>query len=97
MVLEYMNAGSLQDLLTARTPIGERLTAAVCDAVARGLEELHRRKQIHRDIKPSNILLDCGGASCGARAAAPLAVGLLLLLGHARPPVGGGVVLWLLV
>lgn len=61
MVLEYMNAGSLQDLLSARAPISERLCASVCDAVARGLDELHRRKQIHRDIKPSNILLDCSG------------------------------------
>ena len=61
MVLEYMNAGSLQDLLSARAPISERLCASVCDAVARGLDELRGRKQIHRDIKPSNILLDCSG------------------------------------
>lgn len=61
IVLEYMNAGTLQDLVNASVPASEHMLAAVAFSVLRGLRELHGRKQIHRDIKPSNILLDRAG------------------------------------
>jgi len=61
LVLEYMNAGTLQDLVQAKVPVDEHMLATVADSVLRGLHELHSKHQIHRDIKPSNILLDRDG------------------------------------
>jgi len=61
MVLEYMNAGTLQDLINAGISVTERMIASVARCVLRGLEDVHRSKQIHRDIKPSNILLSRDG------------------------------------
>ncbi|GMI42894.1 hypothetical protein TeGR_g1057 [Tetraparma gracilis] len=61
MVLEYMNAGTLQDLVAAKIDVTERMLASVALSVLSGLAEVHASKQIHRDIKPSNILLDRDG------------------------------------
>ncbi|MFD4552838.1 serine/threonine-protein kinase [Streptomyces sp. NPDC058469] len=55
-VMEYADAGTLADLLTAGPlPISEalRLTALA----ARGAAALHKAGIVHRDIKPSNVLL----------------------------------------
>jgi len=65
LVLEFMNAGSLQGLISAKAAmplevcIPESMVAMVADSVLQGLQAIHARKQLHRDIKPSNILLDC--------------------------------------
>jgi len=56
-----MNAGTLQDLVSACIPITERMLASVASSVLKGLNEVHESMQIHRDIKPSNILLDREG------------------------------------
>ncbi|CAM9420136.1 unnamed protein product, partial [Heterosigma akashiwo] len=61
LVLEYMNAGTLEDLVKAKVPVDEHMLATVAESVLRGLRELHAKHQIHRDIKPSNILLDRDG------------------------------------
>lgn len=61
MVLEYMNAGTLQDLVTAQITVPERMLASVAGSVVQGLRVIHDACQIHRDIKPSNILLDRDG------------------------------------
>ena len=62
LVLEYCNAGSVQDIIkmTNRT-LTELQIAAVCYAVLKGLEYLHDTRKIHRDIKAGNILLDRHG------------------------------------
>ncbi|WP_416961099.1 serine/threonine-protein kinase [Streptomyces sp. Agncl-13] len=55
-VMEYADAGTLADLLTAGPlPMSEalRLTALA----ARGAAALHKAGIVHRDIKPSNVLL----------------------------------------
>ncbi|GMH92212.1 hypothetical protein TL16_g12279 [Triparma laevis f. inornata] len=62
MVLEYMNAGTLQDLVSAGIGVTERMLASVAHSVLKGLESVHNGKQIHRDIKPSNILLSRNGS-----------------------------------
>ncbi|GMH60924.1 hypothetical protein TrST_g8755 [Triparma strigata] len=62
MVLEYMNAGTLQDLVSAEIAVTERMLASVANSVLKGLESVHAGKQIHRDIKPSNILLSRDGS-----------------------------------
>lgn len=62
LVVEYMNGGSLQDLLVDRGGCGsEDILAHVAYNVLQGLEFLHARKKIHRDIKPSNLLLNSAG------------------------------------
>jgi len=67
IVLEYMDGGSLADLLTAAQltgsgPLSELMLAKVCTRVLAGLQYLHReRHQVHRDMKPGNILLNSSG------------------------------------
>lgn len=56
-VLEYMDGGSLADVIEAKKTISERYLAEVAKKVLKGLDYLHRNKIVHRDIKPSNILL----------------------------------------
>ena len=62
LVLEYMDNGSLQDLIE-RTGRGlpERLIVHIAKQVLQGLSVLHSSKLIHRDLKPANILLDTKG------------------------------------
>lgn len=67
IVLEYMDGGSLADMLKAAQlsgsgPLSEMVIAKVATRVLAGLNYLHReRHQVHRDIKPGNILLNSVG------------------------------------
>lgn len=62
IVLEYMDGGSLADLLTKVKSIPERYISAICKQVVKGLIYLHYEKRIiHRDLKPSNILINHRG------------------------------------
>jgi serine/threonine protein kinase/tetratricopeptide (TPR) repeat protein len=62
IVLEYMAAGSLRDLLAveSRLPV-ERVLEIALD-LSDALIRAHRLQIIHRDIKPANILLSEDGA-----------------------------------
>ncbi|GLJ12304.1 hypothetical protein SUGI_0188370 [Cryptomeria japonica] len=55
-VLEYMDGGSLGDLLRHQTRMSESCLAKVGRQVMEGLGYLHSEGIAHRDIKPSNIL-----------------------------------------
>lgn len=57
-VLEYMDGGTLADVLKFHKKIGERYLAEVTKQVLLGLLYLHKHKIVHRDIKPSNLLLN---------------------------------------
>ncbi|XP_078431970.1 MAP kinase kinase 6 isoform X2 [Wolffia australiana] len=62
MVLEYMDRGSLADILRQVQTILEPYLAVVCKQVLKGLVYLHNVKRvIHRDIKPSNLLVNHKG------------------------------------
>eukprot|EP00270_Netrium_digitus_P012474 TRINITY_DN4050_c0_g1_i1.p1 TRINITY_DN4050_c0_g1~~TRINITY_DN4050_c0_g1_i1.p1 ORF type:complete len:400 (+),score=111.68 TRINITY_DN4050_c0_g1_i1:293-1492(+) len=64
MVLEYMDRGSLADMILINKGAGleEKYVAAIARRVLQGLQVLHREHHIlHRDIKPSNILLSHTG------------------------------------
>ncbi len=62
IVLEYMDRGSLADMLAARTRLQERHLRAVAARVLVGLAYLHGALNIiHRDLKPSNLLLNSRG------------------------------------
>jgi len=67
IVLEFMDGGSLADLLrvaqlTGSGPLSELVIGKVAGRVLASLNYLHReRHQVHRDMKPGNILLNRQG------------------------------------
>ncbi|KAK7328980.1 hypothetical protein VNO77_23121 [Canavalia gladiata] len=62
IILEYMDGGSLDDLLNKVKTIPEPYLSAICKQVLKGLMYLHHEKYIiHRDLKPSNLLINHRG------------------------------------
>lgn len=62
LYMEYMNGGSLDQILKRAGRIEERILGKVTIAVLKGLSYLRRNHNImHRDIKPSNILVNSDG------------------------------------
>ena len=65
-VLEMMDAGSIEDLITKVQPDGglknERELARIGKQLLEGLNYLHRQlHQVHRDLKPANVMLNSAG------------------------------------
>ncbi|HEU5485712.1 MAG TPA: serine/threonine-protein kinase [Microlunatus sp.] len=54
-VMDYLDAGSLEDLRLSRVAPDEALR--LCAEAARGLDVLHRHHLVHRDVTPGNLLL----------------------------------------
>ncbi|CAM9775146.1 unnamed protein product, partial [Ectocarpus sp. 12 AP-2014] len=61
LVVEYMDGGSLQDLVDAGGCHDERKLGHIALQALRGLAFLHSSNLIHRDIKPANVLLNHRG------------------------------------
>jgi serine/threonine protein kinase len=61
IVLEYLNGGTLRDLLFMKYTFTERQVAFFVGCITSGLAYIHRHGIIHRDIKPENIVLDWKG------------------------------------
>lgn len=57
LAMEFVQGGSLQELLGGNTGLPLPRAVALIRQVAEGLDHAHDRKIVHRDIKPSNILL----------------------------------------
>jgi serine/threonine protein kinase/WD40 repeat protein len=87
--MEYVEGGSLADLLRGGNPLPARRSAEMLATLARAVDFAHQRGVIHRDLKPANILLQAdvtapGGSNFGKNpdkatqvgdpAAAPLSV-----------------------
>eukprot|EP00124_Ichthyophonus_hoferi_P000395 Ihof_evm5s14 gene=Ihof_evmTU5s14 len=62
IALEYMDGGSLSDVIAKAGPIPEPLLGLIASQVLLGLLYLHKERHlIHRDIKPSNLLISTAG------------------------------------
>ncbi|KAH1117796.1 hypothetical protein GLYMA_17G103400v4 [Glycine max] len=64
LIYEYIEGGSLEDLVTDRTRLTWRRRLEVAIDVARALVYLHHEcypSVVHRDVKASNVLLDKDG------------------------------------
>ena len=60
-ILEYMNAGNVQDAIDNNQIFSIDDTVVLAFSVLRALEVLHGCNITHRDLKPSNILIDTKG------------------------------------
>ncbi|EQC29673.1 STE/STE7 protein kinase, variant [Saprolegnia diclina VS20] len=58
IVVEYMDGGSLQDIVDTGGCTSESVLANIAFRVLKGLRFLHEHHQLHRDIKPSNLLIN---------------------------------------
>jgi len=66
-VLEYMDGGSMEDLVKKHAAVGglrdEHALAKIAKELLNGLNYLHRQlHQVHRDLKPANVMLNSQGA-----------------------------------
>lgn len=62
LALEFMSAGSLEDVAHKASRVGGAVLGQIMVQVLQGLIYLHKEKhQLHRDLKPANILLANSG------------------------------------
>ncbi|KAJ1412826.1 kinase-like domain-containing protein, partial [Ochromonadaceae sp. CCMP2298] len=61
LCLEYMDSGSLEDVVQAGGCRDERVLASIAYQMTQGLRFLHGKRLIHRDVKPSNVLMSLTG------------------------------------
>jgi serine/threonine protein kinase/ligand-binding sensor domain-containing protein len=61
LVMRYIDAGTLKDLIARGGPLELEQAARILDQVGRALGYAHSQEVIHRDIKPANIMIDAGG------------------------------------
>jgi len=57
IIMDFVDGGSLRDVLAGDGPLPAERAAAVVAAVLEGLAAAHAQGILHRDIKPDNVLL----------------------------------------
>ena len=58
MRMEFVDGGSLEELLQSYGPLPETEAVRFAAHIALGLSCLHRNDLLHRDVKPANVLID---------------------------------------
>ena len=58
LVMEYLDGGSLRDILDRRFRLSVAQAARLGAEAAQGLAYAHARGLVHRDVKPANLLFD---------------------------------------
>jgi mitogen-activated protein kinase kinase 3 len=58
LIVEYMNGGSLQDIVDTGGCDTEQVLASISYQVLLGLQHLHEHRRMHRDMKPANLLIN---------------------------------------
>lgn len=61
LIMEYVDGGSLQEIITQQGPAGFVDAADDIRQAAEGLAHAHQAGLVHRDIKPANLLRDQNG------------------------------------
>jgi serine/threonine-protein kinase len=61
LVVEYLSEGTLEERLSAATPLADDETTRIARDIAEGLAYAHDNNLVHRDLKPSNVLFDVEG------------------------------------
>ena len=62
IVMEYVDGGTLRDVLTAQGPLSPRRAAWIAADICEALDFSHRHGIVHRDIKPANVMISRDGA-----------------------------------
>ncbi len=62
LVMEFVEGGSLRDLLQAHGPLPEKRALEIGIELADALGRAHHLGIIHRDVKPANVLIAADGA-----------------------------------
>jgi serine/threonine protein kinase len=62
IVMRYMSAGSIDDLLR-EGPLPPEKMLSLIEQIASALDYAHTKNVLHRDLKPSNVLLDDDGGA----------------------------------
>jgi serine/threonine-protein kinase len=61
--MEWMDGGSVADLLRDRGPLAPRQATCIAADACRALQALSRAGLIHRDVKPANLLVSSRGTA----------------------------------
>ena len=61
IVMQYIEGGSLRDLIEEQGRLDYRRVLYITKEVAKGLDAAHRKDIVHRDIKPENIMISQDG------------------------------------
>jgi serine/threonine-protein kinase 24/25/MST4 len=62
IVMEYLEAGSLLDIIKEKGPLQEPFVAYIMKELLSALAYLHAERKIHRDVKAGNILVAGDGS-----------------------------------
>lgn len=57
-VMEYLENGSLEDLIRSQGALGVQTTVSILKDIAEGLSFAHSKGVLHCDLKPANVMMD---------------------------------------